>query len=109
MREGSATLIRREDYVAPSYWIRSVDLSFDLDPAKTLVSNRMQLQRNEDVAAKPLRLHGEGLNLLRERLGRASALLIGPGIGREAETLALVDACCAGHWLGALPGRLRAD
>ena len=65
MREGSSTLIRGEDYVAPAYWIRSVDLSFDLDPAKTLVINRMQLQRNEGVATAPLRLHGEGLNLLR--------------------------------------------
>lgn len=66
MREGSSsTLIRREDYVAPAYLIQTVDLSFDLDPAKTLVINRMQLQRNPAVAAQPLRLHGEGLNLLR--------------------------------------------
>lgn len=32
----------------------------------------------------------EGLHLLRERLDRASALLLGPGIGREPETLALM-------------------
>ncbi len=32
----------------------------------------------------------EGLHLLRERLERAAALLIGPGLGREPETLALV-------------------
>lgn len=32
----------------------------------------------------------EGTHLLRERLSRATALLIGPGLGREAETLALV-------------------
>jgi ADP-dependent NAD(P)H-hydrate dehydratase / NAD(P)H-hydrate epimerase len=31
----------------------------------------------------------EGEHLLRERLGRADALVIGPGMGREAETLAL--------------------
>jgi NAD(P)H-hydrate epimerase len=31
----------------------------------------------------------EGAHLLRERLSRASALLIGPGLSREAETLAL--------------------
>lgn len=31
----------------------------------------------------------EGCHLLRKRLERASALLIGPGLGREAETLAL--------------------
>ncbi len=32
----------------------------------------------------------EGSHLLATRIGRASALLIGPGLGREAETLALV-------------------
>ena len=65
MREGSATLIRREDYVAPAFWIRTVDLTFDLDPAKTLVTAKMQLERNSAVAHGPLRLHGEELNILR--------------------------------------------
>ncbi|MDT8998690.1 aminopeptidase N [Paucibacter sp. APW11] len=65
MREGSATLIRREDYLAPAFWIRTVDLSFDLDPAKTLVTSKMQIERNSAVAHGPLRLHGEELNLLR--------------------------------------------
>ncbi len=66
MREGPATLIKREDYAAPPYWIRSVELAFDLDPAKTIVASRMTLERNADVAAaQPLVLHGEGLNLLR--------------------------------------------
>ncbi len=65
MREGTAPLIRREDYVAPAYWIRTVDLTFDLDPAKTLVINRMQVERNAALAAQPLRLHGEELNLTR--------------------------------------------
>ncbi len=72
MREGIATIIRREDYVAPAYWIRSVDLSFDLDPAKTLVINKMQIERNEAVAAQPLRLHGEGLNLTRVQVNGES-------------------------------------
>ncbi|MEL4180978.1 aminopeptidase N [Roseateles sp. PN1] len=65
MREGNATLIRREDYQAPAFWIRTVDLSFDLDPAKTLVTAKMQIERNKDVAHGALRLHGEELNLLR--------------------------------------------
>ncbi len=65
MREGSATLIRREDYLAPTFWIRTVDLTFDLDPAKTLVTSKMQLERNHAVPHGPLRLHGEELNLLR--------------------------------------------
>ncbi|HYN58144.1 MAG TPA: aminopeptidase N [Rubrivivax sp.] len=65
MREGHATVVRREDYTAPAYWIRSVELSFDLDPAKTIVGNRMHIERNPAAAAQPLKLHGEGLNLLR--------------------------------------------
>lgn len=65
MREGTAPLISRKDYLAPAYWIRSVDLSFDLDPAKTLVTSKMQVERNAAIAHGPLRLHGEELNLLR--------------------------------------------
>ena len=65
MREGNAPVTRRADYTAPAFWIRSVELSFDLEPAKTLVINRMQIERNADVAAQPLRLHGEELNLTR--------------------------------------------
>ncbi|MFG6447252.1 aminopeptidase N [Roseateles sp. BYS180W] len=65
MRDGTPTLIRLEDYVAPIYWIRTVELSFDLDPAKTLVTSKMQIQRNAAVPHGPLRLHGEELTLLR--------------------------------------------
>ena len=65
LREGPTTVVRREDYAAPAFWIDSVDLTFDLDPAKTRVLNRMRLRRNPDVAAQPLRLDGEDLNLAR--------------------------------------------
>ncbi len=65
MREGTAPVIRREDYTAPPFWIKSVDLTFDLDGAKTLVTSRMQLERNTAVAPQPLRLHGEELTVLR--------------------------------------------
>ena len=67
LREGSApaAVIQRADYTAPAYWIDTVDLSFDLDPAKTRVLNKMTLRRNPDVAAQPLRLDGEELNLAR--------------------------------------------
>ena len=65
MREGQATAIRREDYTAPAFWIDTVDLSFDLDPTKTRVLNKMRLRRNPDVAPQALRLDGEDLNLAR--------------------------------------------
>ena len=65
MREGTAPLIRREDYTPPAFWISQVELTFDLEPAKTMVINRMRMRRNPDVAVQPLHLHGEELNLTR--------------------------------------------
>jgi aminopeptidase N len=65
MREGTAPLVRREDYAAPPFWIRKVDLTFELEPAKTLVINRMQVERNADVPAGPLKLHGKDITLTR--------------------------------------------
>jgi aminopeptidase N len=65
LREGPSTVVRREDYSAPAYWIDTVDLTFDLDPLKTRVLNRMRLRRNPEVAPQPLRLDGDDLNLAR--------------------------------------------
>ena len=65
MLEGQPTAIHREAYAAPAFWIDTVDLTFDLDPAKTRVLNKMRLRRNPDVAAQPLRLDGEDQNLAR--------------------------------------------
>ena len=57
--------IRREDYCPPAFWIDSVDLTFDLDAAKTRVLNKMRVRRNPAVAAQALRLDGDGLTLAR--------------------------------------------
>ena len=65
MREASTTLVRREAYTAPAYFIRSVELTFDLDAAKTIVASRLQIERNPAQDRQPLRLQGEGLTLLR--------------------------------------------
>ncbi|WCM95377.1 aminopeptidase N [Acidovorax sp. NCPPB 2350] len=66
MREGqAATAIHRADYTAPAFWIDTVDLTFDLDPAKTRVLSRLRVRRNADVPAAPLRLDGQELNLAR--------------------------------------------
>ena len=63
--EGPVHVIRRADYTAPAYWIDTVNLTFDLDPAKTRVLNKMTLRRNPEVPAQPLKLDGEELNLAR--------------------------------------------
>ena len=65
MREGTAPTIRRLDYAPPPYRIRSAALTFDLDPAKTLVASRLEIERAPGSAEQPLVLDGEGLTLLR--------------------------------------------
>jgi aminopeptidase N len=69
MREGQSKVIHRADYQPPAFWIDSVELCFDLDPAKTRVLNRMRVRRNPDVVPQALRLDGEELNLARVLVG----------------------------------------
>ncbi|RST51025.1 aminopeptidase N [Variovorax sp. MHTC-1] len=90
--QGEPVAIRREDYRAPAYWIDTVDLTFDLDPAKTRVLNCMRLRRNPDVPAEPLRLDGDELNLAR-------VLVDGQGASfrMEAEQLILDNLPSAEH------------
>jgi len=65
MKEGQALMVRREAYVAPSHFIDTVELTFDLDPVKTRVLNRMRVRRNPELPTQALRLDGEDLNLAR--------------------------------------------
>ena len=65
MKEGQALMVRREAYVPPSHFIDTVELTFDLDPVKTRVLNRMRVRRNTDLPVQALRLDGEDLNLAR--------------------------------------------
>jgi aminopeptidase N len=86
-KEGSATptLIKREDYTPPTFWIDTVDLTFDLDPAKTRVLNKMHVRRNADAPQDaPLRLIGEELNLARVLVNGA-----GCSFKMDGETLVL--------------------
>ena len=74
MKEGAApVVVHRADYAPPAYWIRAVDLTFDLDPVKTIVASRLTIERNpQAVPGQPLVLHGEGLNLMRVMSGGES-------------------------------------
>ena len=61
------TTIHRQDYAPPAWLIDSVDLTFDLDAAKTRVLSRLQVRRNPAAAdqAAPLVLDGEAISLAR--------------------------------------------
>lgn len=53
----------RHDYHAPDYTITDIDLTFDLDATKTLVTAISQITR-QGAAGAPLRLDGEDLTLV---------------------------------------------
>jgi aminopeptidase N len=72
MRTDTPVTIRRGDYAPPAYLVDTVALDFTLDPAATLVRARLALRRNPQAAPDaPLRLDGEGLELLEARLDGA--------------------------------------
>jgi aminopeptidase N len=64
-REATTTLVKRDEYAAPAYIIRSAELTFDLDPTKTIVASKLHIERAAGQAHQPLRLHAEELTLLR--------------------------------------------
>lgn len=64
-REGASPLIKRENYSAPAFWIDTVELTFDLDPQKTRVLNKMRVRKNSNSPVTALRLDGEDLSLSR--------------------------------------------
>jgi aminopeptidase N len=45
-----------------------VELGFDLDPARTVVANRMTMRRNPDSAQREIELYGEDIELVALRL-----------------------------------------
>ncbi|HEX7384863.1 MAG TPA: aminopeptidase N, partial [Burkholderiaceae bacterium] len=103
MREANARPVRRLDYAPPPYRIREVELSFDLDPAKTIVGSRLRIERNAAAApGQPLALHGEGLTLLRVLAdGQSVSFRHEPGLlvidnppAADAFTLEIRNTCC---------------
>ena len=106
LREATATPVRREDYAPPAFFIRTVELTFDLEPAKTIVASRLRIERNLAVPRGPLRLHGEGLTLLRcladgqsvsfrhEGGNAGGDLVIDNPPEADAFTLELRNTCC---------------
>ncbi|AFJ01329.1 Membrane alanine aminopeptidase N [Methylophaga frappieri] len=51
------------DYQVPAYLVKTVDLHFDLDPAQTLVSSKLEMMRNPAGQGGALKLDGEQLQL----------------------------------------------
>ncbi|MBA3238473.1 MAG: aminopeptidase N [Parachlamydiaceae bacterium] len=54
------------DYKPPTYFVKEIKLSFDLDDEKTIVSSQMKIHQNSHYGneTSPLRLNGENMKLL---------------------------------------------
>ncbi|WP_295748310.1 aminopeptidase N [Undibacterium sp.] len=63
-----ALTIFRKDYIAPGFWVDTVEMGFDLDPIATHVATRMSMRRNHDSSEKNLVLFGETIKLLQLRM-----------------------------------------
>ncbi|RJG06938.1 aminopeptidase N [Noviherbaspirillum cavernae] len=68
MRTDTPQTIYRKDYTPPSYWVDTVEMGFDLDPAITRVATRLTMTRNRDSRNKSLVLCGEALELVQLRM-----------------------------------------
>ena len=67
MRERQATTTYLKDYQPPNYLIDTTELKFELDDESTLVSSKLTLRRNPDIAQwnnPALVLDGQELELL---------------------------------------------
>jgi aminopeptidase N len=68
MRTDTPQTIYRKDYTPPSYLVDTVELGFDLDPARTIVANRLTLRRNPESAQREIELYGEDIELVALRV-----------------------------------------
>ena len=64
----TSNTVFRKDYTPPSYRVDTVEMGFDLDPVATVVSTRLVMRRNPDIANARLKLLGEELELVALRM-----------------------------------------
>ncbi len=72
MTNNTPTTIHRKDYTAPAYWVNTVEMGFDLDPAATRVATRITMRRNADSPNKDVELLGDGVKLVALRMNGKS-------------------------------------
>jgi aminopeptidase N len=66
--DSSPQTIFRKDYTPPAYLVDTVELGFDLDPARTIVANRITMHHNPASKSRDIVLHGEEIELVQLRL-----------------------------------------
>ena len=72
MRTDISQTIYRNDYTPPAYLVDTVELGFDLDPARTVVANRLTMRRNPAGSGSQIDLYGENIALVALRMNGAT-------------------------------------
>lgn len=98
LRTDTPVTVYRKDYTPPAFTIDHVDLRFELDPQRTIVTSTLRFKRTQ--AAVPLVLAGQELELLAVTLEgepfegflQDDETLTLPGLSTEG-TLEIVTAC----------------
>lgn len=68
MPDITPSAILRQDYTAPSYWINTVEMGFDLDPSATRLTTRITMRRNTESPNTDVELLGDGVKLVALRM-----------------------------------------
>ena len=68
MRSDTSPTIYRNDYTPPAYLVETVELGFDLDPARTIVASRLTMRKNSDSNRAEIELYGENIELVALRM-----------------------------------------
>ena len=72
LKEMEPNTIYLKDYSAPDYWVRSVEMVFELDAAETRVISTLKIERNKEAlknnVKSPLVLNGQLLELISVRI-----------------------------------------
>ena len=101
MKTDTPIVTRLEDYKAPAFLTKTVDLKFDLDSAKTVVTSMCTFERNGDGPAD-LKLDGEDIDLLSiaingKKLAKSAFSLTKTGLTLhkppQSFTLTIVNSC----------------
>jgi aminopeptidase N len=66
--DSSPQTIFRKDYSPPAFLVDTVELGFDLDPARTIVASRVAMRQNPASSSHDIVLHGEEIELVALRM-----------------------------------------
>ncbi|MCF6262599.1 MAG: aminopeptidase N [Xanthomonadales bacterium] len=66
--ESQPNIIYRKDYTQPNFWVKHVDLDFDIDFHQTRVLSRLQFEKNSLVEGDTLILDGKQLETIAIRV-----------------------------------------